>query len=126
MRTTFPATFPEILPYLGDMSREHLDSLDFGVVKVSAAGVIEIYNRYESELAGVPVAKAEGRNFFTQIAPCTNNRLILGRFKEGVAAGSLNVSIPYTFTYKMKPTNVKIHLYHDASSQTNWLLIHRR
>ena len=126
MKTTFPATFPEILPHLAAMSREQLNALDFGVVKVSATGIIEIYNRYESELACVPPAKAEGKNFFTQVAPCTNNRLILGRFKEGVEVGSMDVSIPYTFTYKMRPTNVKIHLYHDEASKTNWVVVHKR
>ena len=29
----------------------------------------------------------------------------------------------YVFTYKMKPTNVMIHLYHDPSSKTNWIFV---
>ena len=39
-------------------SRAELDALDFGAVKVDDEGVIEIYNRYESELASVSVADA--------------------------------------------------------------------
>ena len=117
---------PELLAKLPAMSREEIDALNFGVIKVNNAGVVEVYNRYESELACVPPAKAEGRNFFTQIAPCTNNRLILGRFKEGVLSGEMDATIPYTFTYKMRPTNVNIHLYRDSATETNWVLVQKR
>jgi photoactive yellow protein len=94
--------------------------------RMQADGVIELYNKYEAELAGVAPTAAEGKNFFTQVAPCTNNRLFFGRFKDGIAAGALNVALPYTFTYKMKPTNVVIHLYHDAASKTNWVFVKKR
>ena len=114
------------LSKLPTLTRAQLDDLDFGVVKVNNAGVIEIYNQYESELADVEPAEAEGRNFFTHVAPCTNNRLVYGKFTEGVAAGNYDVSIPYTFTYKMKPTLVNIPLHRDVSSQTNWVLVQRR
>lgn len=117
---------PELLAKLPAMTREEVDALSFGVIKVNDAGVIEIFNRAESELVGLPPAKVEGRNFFTQVAPCTNNRLILGRFKEGITADDLNALIPYTFTYKMRPKNVNIHLYRDGATQTNWVMVQRR
>ena len=116
----------ETLAKLAAMSREQIDTLDFGVVKVDDTGVIQLYNKYEAELAGVTRAAAEGKNFFTQIAACTNNRLFFGRFKQGVAASSLDFTMPYTFTYKLKPTNVHIHLYRDNASKTNWVLVKKR
>ncbi len=117
---------PELLEKLPTLSREEIDALAFGVVKVNDTGIVEIFNKFESEVASIAVTKAEGRNFFTQIAPCTNNRLILGRFKEGVLAGELDVCLPYTFTYKMRPTNVNIHLYRHASTGTNWVIVQKR
>jgi photoactive yellow protein len=66
-----------------------------------------------------------GKNFFTQVAPCTNNRLFFGRFKDGVSAGELDTEFNYTFTYKMKPTNVVIRLLRDGSS-TNWVFVAKR
>ena len=113
----------EVLLGLRMATREQLNSLDFGVVKVDDTGIIQIYNRYESELAGVAPSQAEGKNFFTQIAPCTNNSLFYGAFKKGMSAGSLNVLFPYTFNYKMHPTNVKVHLYRDQMSKTNWVFV---
>jgi photoactive yellow protein len=108
------------------MSRSQIDALDFGVVKVKDDCTIELFNRYESELASVPISEAEGKKFFGDIAPCTNNRIIKGKFVEGVAAGRLDAVIPYTFTYRMKPTNVTIHLYHDQMTKSNWVLVKKR
>jgi photoactive yellow protein len=114
-----------ILQKLATLRRAEADEQDFGIVKVDDAGVIQLYNKYESELAGIEPKDAEGKNFFTQVAPCTNNRLFYGRFKDGVAGDNLNVALPYTFTYKMRPTNVKIHLLRDKPSKTNWVFVKR-
>lgn len=108
---------------LGNLGREEADAAEFGIVKVDENGKILLYNKYESQLAGVPVEKAEGRNFFTDVAVCTNNRIFFGRFKDGVGKGDLDIHFNYVFTYKMKPTNVIIHLYHDPASKTNWVFV---
>jgi photoactive yellow protein len=113
----------ELFGMLGSLSRADADACDFGVIKLDDSGRIELYNKYQSELGGVPVPTAEGKVFFTQIAPCTNNALFFGTFKKGVAAGSMNVTFNYTFTFKMKPTNVKVHMYRDPNSNTNWVFI---
>jgi len=113
----------ELFNILGNLSRNDADACDFGVVKVDDNGIIQLYNRYESELAGVPPSSAEGKNFFTQVAPCTNNALFFGKFKKGVAANELDAAFNYTFTYKMKPTNVQIHMLRDAASGTNWVFV---
>ncbi|MBD1208171.1 MAG: PAS domain-containing protein [Ignavibacteria bacterium] len=115
-----------VLQKLAALHRTEADTLDFGVVKVDDAGVIQLFNKYESELAGIAPNDAIGKNYFTQLAPCTNNRLFFGRFKDGVAANNLNVALPYTFTYKMRPTNVQIHLYRDGATKTNWIFVKKR
>lgn len=108
------------------MTREQIDALDFGVVQVDEAGVIKLYNRYEAELAGLTPQAVEGKNFFTQVAPCTNNDIFYGTFRKGLEERDLNVMFLYTFTYKIAPTNVKVHLYRDATSDTNWILVKKR
>jgi photoactive yellow protein len=87
--------------------------------------VVEFYNTYESRLAGVEPSDARGRNFFTQLAPCSNNRIFLGRFKKGVRTGSLDEHFTYTFTYKMRPTLVDIRLYRDEAGN-NWVMVRKR
>lgn len=112
-----------ILNKLGNLTRLEADNAAFGIIKLEADGKILLYNKYESILAGVPIEKAEGKNFFTDIAVCTNNRIFFGRFKEGIAQGNLDLVFNYVFTYKMKPTNVVIHLYYDKISKTNWVFV---
>lgn len=112
----------EELRRLPALTRAQVDDLHVGVIQVDDAGVIQVYSARESQIAGVAVDAAEGKNFFTQVAPCTNNRLLFGRFKTGVAANELNFTLPYTFTYRMKPTNVFLQMYRDTATSTNWVL----
>ena len=113
----------DIIGKLGNLTREEADRAEHGLVKVDPTGKILLYNHYESQLAGVAPSAAEGRNFFRDIAPCTNNRLFMGRFLQGVEKGEIDASFNYTFTYKMKPTNVLIRLLHDKMSKTNWIFV---
>ena len=108
------------------MSQAQLDSLTFGVIQVDDLGTVKSYNKYESELGNTPIPEALGKNFFTQVAPCTNNRLIFGKFKDGVAASNLDLDVSYVVTYKIKPVNVTVQMYRDNLAKTNWILVKRR
>ena len=112
-----------VIDSLAQLTRTQADAQAFGVVQVTDEGVVTLYNRWESALAGVPASVAEGRNFFSQVAPCTNNRLVFGKFKDGVQKGELDAEFNYTFTYKMKPTNVALRLFRHAPSATNWVFV---
>lgn len=111
---------------LPKLSPEELDQLSFGCVQVDEQGKILQFNRYESELSGLAPSSVIGKNYFTQVAPCTNNDIFYGTFKKGVQERDLNSLFLYTFTYKMAPTNVKVHLYRDNASQTNWIMVQKR
>ncbi|PEN14582.1 phosphonate transporter [Longibacter salinarum] len=109
---------------LRHQDKDTLDQTDFGVIKVDDEGIVEFFNQWESDLSGVKKEEAEGRNFFTQVAPCTNNRLFRGRFKKGVRRGELDESFTYTYTYKMRPTLVEVHMYRDEESN-NWIIVQK-
>jgi photoactive yellow protein len=106
-------------------AEDTLDEAPFGIVKVDDDGIVQFYNRYESKLAGVAPEDAVGRNFFTQLAPCSSNRLFHGRFKKGIRRGTLDERFTYTFTYKMSPTLVQVRMYRDQEGQ-NWVMIRKR
>lgn len=110
---------------LRQANERQLDAADFGIVRVDNEGRVRFYNEYESRLANVAPEDAEGQNFFTELAPCSNNRIFLGRFKKGVRTDDLDASFTYTFTYKMRPTLVDIRLYRDEK-QNNWVMVRKR
>jgi len=105
-------------------SEEQLDNASFGIIKVDDEGIVEFFNQYESDLSGMDPNEVKGRNFFTQVAPCTNNRLFRGRFKKGVRRGELDETFTYTYTYKMRPTLVDVHLYRDEDGN-NWITVQK-
>ncbi|MFB6231328.1 MAG: PAS domain-containing protein [Salinibacter sp.] len=112
----------EKLRHLGE---EELDKAPFGIIRIDDEGVVQFYNRYESNLSGIDPSEAVGTNFFTELAPCSNNPLFFGRFKEGIKEGALDEYFTYTFTYKMRPTLVDVHLYRDQDGN-NWIMIQKR
>ncbi|WP_246838716.1 PAS domain-containing protein [Leptospira stimsonii] len=113
----------ETVSKIDGLSRAEIDSLPYGVIQVDDQGKILIFNRFESEKANVPVKEAEGKTFFTQVAPCTNNAIFWGSFEKGVKQGEMDLIFPYTFTYKMRPTPVVVHLYKSKASKKNWIFV---
>jgi photoactive yellow protein len=78
---------PDKLP---ELPHETLDTAPFGIVQVDDEGIVQFYNQYESNMAGVDPNDAIGKNFFTELAPCSGNRLFHGRFKKGVRKNNLD------------------------------------
>ncbi|MCC7370541.1 MAG: PAS domain-containing protein [Chloroflexi bacterium] len=117
---------PQTLSQLGSLTREGADALGHGAIKLDDDGVILLYNRYESHLSGIDPSVAEGKRFFTQLAPCTNNRLFYGKFQEGIEDDELDIEFNYTFTYRMRPTLVRVMLRRDPGSSTTWVFVKRR
>lgn len=104
---------------------ERLDKAPFGVIQVGDEGTVKFFNQYEAELSGLDPDDVTGRNFFTQVAPCTNNRLFRGRFKKGIRRGELDETFTYTYTYKMRPTLVNVHMYRDNDGN-NWIIVQKQ
>ncbi|MBU2708209.1 PAS domain-containing protein [Zooshikella marina] len=107
---------------LSETDESELDSARFGIVKLDPEGKVEFYNKYESELAGLSVDQVLGQNFFTQVAPCTNNYMVSHKFNAAVENNTdLDETLDYIFTYKLKPTNVKLRLLKYRNNQ--WLCV---
>lgn len=105
------------------MPKDTLHDLPLGVIELDDQGTIIFYSKGETKLSGYKAEEVMGRNFFTDVAPCTNNRIVYRPFQEGILNGVLNMEVSYTFTYVMRPTNVRLHLFRHQTTQTNWLLV---
>ncbi len=105
---------------LDSMKTEELDELDFGVVRMNKDGSVAAYNRFESRLSGIDPRNALGKDFFVQVAPCTNNYMVAHRFQE---SGDLDEIVDYVFTYVMVPTPVTLRLIKRVDSDYQYLLV---
>jgi photoactive yellow protein len=62
------------------LSPNELDQLPYGLICIDAQGRVVHYNDTESRLARLPKERVVGRNFFTDVAPCTRVREFEGEF----------------------------------------------
>ncbi len=110
---------------LSRMTDAQLDKLAFGAVQVDRTGRILKYNATEGAITGRDPQAMLGRNFFTEVAPCTNRREFKGVFDDGVRAGKLNALFEYSFDHKMSPTKVKVHMKSAISDGSYWIFVQR-
>jgi photoactive yellow protein len=66
-----------------------------------------------------------GRNFFRDVAPCTNRPEFKGRFDEIVHQGKTTAMFDYTFDYNMKPTRVSIQMKKGSMGDSVWIFVKR-
>jgi photoactive yellow protein len=110
---------------LNKLSNVEIDRLAFGAVQLDARGTILKYNAAEADITGRNAASVIGRNFFTEVAPCTNAPNFKGVFDAGVKSGELNTLFEYVFDYNMAPTKVKIHMKKALSGDSYWIFVKR-
>ena len=108
---------------LGLCDEDSLNSLEFGVIAMTLDGVVVRYNDCESRLAGLSPSRVLGKNFFTEVAPCTNNYLVASRFEE---CATLDEQLPYVFTLRMRPRNVDLRLIKALGDERQYILVRGR
>jgi photoactive yellow protein len=110
---------------LNKLSNVEIDRLAFGAVQLDSSGKILKYNAAEAGITGRSAASVIGRNFFADVAPCTNAPNFKGVFDAGVRSGELNALFEYVFDYNMAPTKVKIHMKKALSGDSYWIFVKR-
>jgi len=105
------------------LGESDLDRLPFGAIRLDREGKILSYNRTEAELSGRRKESVLGKSFFLEVAPCTNVQEFAGRFREGVARGSLHMVFPYVFDFQMEPRNVWVTLFYSNETDTTWVFV---
>lgn len=110
---------------LARLDPAQLNQLAFGAVEVDATGKILKYNATEGAITGRDPKAVIGRNFFRDVAPCTNRPAFKGVFDDGVQSGRLNTIFEYVFDNRMAATKVKVHMKRALSGQTYWIFVKR-
>ncbi len=87
-----------------------LDLLPYGIIVVDEAGKILYYNAREEEIANRRRGNVLGKNFFSEVAPCTQVQEFYGRFKETMLRAGLVADFHFRFPFPGRPREVEITL----------------
>lgn len=88
--------------------RKQLDELPFGVIDLDSNATVLAYNRTEANLARLQAENVIGKNFFTEVAPCTAVQEFQGRFHEFMLGRERTMRFNFTFGFKHGPVEVEI------------------
>lgn len=114
---------PKELRRIEQLPEKELDALPFGAIQLDENGTILSFNQHEAGLTGRDPQRVVGRNFFREVAPCTNVQEFQGRFAEGVSRGQLHETFPYRFDFQMAPRDVTVTLFYSKITRTAWVFV---
>ncbi|MCI0572073.1 MAG: PAS domain-containing protein [Myxococcaceae bacterium] len=107
---------------LRTMRAQDFDALPFGLIQLDADGHILTYNATESLQSRVDKRRAVGRQYFEQVAPCTNTAAFRGRLDALAARGGGAESFDYCFRlpWGERPARIRLMVGEDGS---RWVLV---
>jgi photoactive yellow protein len=112
---------------LAKISARDLDSLPYGAILLDESGRILSYNDTESRMARLPIEAVLGRNFFTEVAPCTRVKEFEGRFRALASGQGLPVvSFDFVFPFPFGAQRVAVLLTRGANPGTVIMALLRR
>jgi photoactive yellow protein len=118
---------PGLHARLAQLSPEQLDRLDFGVIGFGADTNVSRYNQTESDAAGLSAPRVLGQPLFTNVAPCLNNFMVAQRFEDAeLDATTLDDTIDYVLTLRMRPVKVKLRLLAAPGDEQRYVLVQRK
>ncbi len=107
------------------LDRNEIANLPYGGVELDRNGTILFYNQAEADICNRDSRGMAGKNFFREVAPCTNRPEFRGRFDEIVAGTKSMAMFDYTFDYNMKPTRVSIQMKKSIQGDSVWIFVKR-
>ena len=108
------------------LSEEELDQLDFGVIGIDSECAVRLYNKSESQIAGLSRDRVVGNHLFNVVAPCMNNFMVAQRLQDALETGvALDEYLDYVFTLRMRPVRVKLRLLAAPALTFRYVVVQR-
>jgi photoactive yellow protein len=114
---------PGLREWLNVADTAMLDALPFGLIAMHPDGVVAHYNLAEAALSGLTPKRVVGRNFFSSVAPCTNNFMVAHRFH---VESQIDDIIDYVFTLRIAPVKVRLRLMKQENVALMHLAVEKR
>jgi len=97
----------------------------FGAIRLDADGVVTRCSKLDRHLPGYRKEKV-GRNFFGEIAPCTDNPQFRGRIERAGAGGRLDIASDWSSDMPNAMRDVELRVCGvSASGGGVWILMRR-
>ena len=106
-------------------SFDNLNRLAIGAIEVDKNGQILEFSEAESELSGLKPEETVGKNFFTEIATCTNYGEFIKNFNEIVEGKREEAVFDFLLTNLSPPQKVRVMLKRSLIAQNYWIIIKR-
>lgn len=111
-----------------ERSDEELDAQPFGIIGLDSKGRILRYNVAEARMARLDRNQVLEKNFFREVAPCTQTPEFEGRFRDFVRPGN---AVPtqrfgYTFDFQFGAQEVEVEMVRSPVADRFYLCINRR
>jgi photoactive yellow protein len=98
------------LAALPHVNWSNLELLPFGIVILDDTGTVLYYNSREEQIAGRSRTDVLGRNFFRDVAPCTQVTEFYGEFGEIMSGQRPSAEFAFTFPFKARARDVEISI----------------
>ena len=106
------------------MSHEQLNRLPFGVIRLTADGTVIEYNEAEASIAKLRAQDVIGKNFFTEVAPCTRVAEFQGELLKLQQAGKDGrAEFSFVFRFATGSALVDVVLLYEANSRHGTILV---
>ena len=87
-----------------------LDLLPYGIIVLDATGTILYYNAREEAIAGRSRDDVMGRDFFRDVAPCTQLGEFFDKFRDVVEAEGVTAEFGFHFPFPKRARDVEVAL----------------
>lgn len=117
-----PTDVQDIIYAADALDASELDALPYGMIQLDSRGTILRYSAAESRLSGLTADDCVGRDWFHEVAPCTQVADFYGRFREGVRTQQLDAVFNFRFAF-VPPRDVRVHLFYSRVTRSVWVKV---
>lgn len=104
-----PARDPDTTVYLLHLGQDEVDQLPFGMITLDREGAVIGYNATEARLSGFDPKAVLGRNFFADVAPCTNVQAFGGLYRSLVRSNEPR-ACEFDFVFRFAHGDAKVRI----------------
>ena len=108
---------------LNSLTEGEVNRLPFGWLELTRMGVVRRYNRTESDLSGLDPDRVRGKDFFREVAPCTQATEFEARWRDLIRNGGGDADFEFVFKFESGHRLVRIRMLVDPDLDQHLLLV---